>query len=243
MKKPITSLKLFIRTAYLTIFAGALIYSANAATFTVTNTSNAGAGSLRQAIISANATLAVTDSIHFNIPGAGPHTITLLSALPQITSPVHISGYVAQTGASPGTIFGRSIRIQINAGNFTDGNNGIFHYQAGASGSSLSGIAIYNTGSLVAAVALDQSISDIHIWGNYFGLLANGTLPAAGGEMKGDIIVLEHDDVTTTTISNISIGTNGDGVNDANEGNVIGNSTTNLNGGEGINLWGGLSTV
>ncbi len=61
-------------------------------TFTVTNTNNSGAGSLRQAILDANA-LAGTDTITFNIAGAGPHTINLLSALPTITGSVMIDGW------------------------------------------------------------------------------------------------------------------------------------------------------
>ena len=52
-----------------------------AATFTVTNTSDSGPGSLRQAILDANA-LEGDDLIRFNIPGPGVHTITPTSALP-----------------------------------------------------------------------------------------------------------------------------------------------------------------
>ena len=46
-----------------------------AATFTVTNTNDSGAGSLRQAILDANANPGL-DTIAFNIPGSGVHTIT-----------------------------------------------------------------------------------------------------------------------------------------------------------------------
>ena len=53
-------------------------------TFTVTNTNDSGAGSLRQAILDAN-THAGLDKITFNIAGSGVHTIAPLSALP--TSP------------------------------------------------------------------------------------------------------------------------------------------------------------
>ncbi len=63
----------------------------------VTNTSNAGAGSLRQAILDSNADTGDRDTIVFNIPGSGVQTITLLSALPQITQPVVIDG-TTQTG-------------------------------------------------------------------------------------------------------------------------------------------------
>ena len=54
------------------------------ATFTVVNNSDTGAGSLRQAIIDANATVA-NDIIDFNFAtGTSPFTITLAAALPNI---------------------------------------------------------------------------------------------------------------------------------------------------------------
>ena len=57
--------------------------------------------SLREAIDAANAN-AGTDTIAFDIPGAGPHTIQPSSELPTITDPVIIDGYT-QPGASPNT--------------------------------------------------------------------------------------------------------------------------------------------
>ena len=71
-------------------------------TFTVTNTNDDGPGSLRQAIIDANA-LVGADTIDFNIPGAGVHTISPSSVLPTITDPVIIDGYT-QPGASQNTL-------------------------------------------------------------------------------------------------------------------------------------------
>jgi hypothetical protein len=73
------------------------------ATYVVTNTSDSGAGSLRQAILSANLTTNVPDAIHFNIPGAGPHTISPLTPLPELTDPLVIDGY-SQPGASSNTL-------------------------------------------------------------------------------------------------------------------------------------------
>jgi hypothetical protein len=52
-----------------------------AAAFTVPNISNSGPGSLRQAILDAN-TSPGADTIDFNIPGSGVHTIGPLSPLP-----------------------------------------------------------------------------------------------------------------------------------------------------------------
>src|SRR5262245_31311562 len=62
-----------------------------AATFTVLNTSDSGAGSLRQAIIDANNTPGA-DVISFSIPGTAPYTISPASPLPSITDPVTIDG-------------------------------------------------------------------------------------------------------------------------------------------------------
>jgi uncharacterized protein (TIGR03437 family) len=61
------------------------------AAFTVTNTNDSGAGSLRQAILDANSSLGA-DAINFNIPGTGPFTITLQSDLPIINEAVTIDG-------------------------------------------------------------------------------------------------------------------------------------------------------
>jgi hypothetical protein len=61
------------------------------AIFIVTNTNDSGPGSLRQAIIDANNTPG-TDTVTFNIAGAGLRTITLLSGTPPITSPIVIDG-------------------------------------------------------------------------------------------------------------------------------------------------------
>jgi titin len=61
------------------------------ATFTVSNASDSGAGSLRQALLDSNATPGL-NSVRFNIPGAGVHTIQLLAPLPFITDPVVLDG-------------------------------------------------------------------------------------------------------------------------------------------------------
>lgn len=56
-----------------------------AAVHTVINTNDAGAGSLRQAILDANVDVGPTRTINFAIPGAGPHTIQVLTDMPPIT--------------------------------------------------------------------------------------------------------------------------------------------------------------
>jgi hypothetical protein len=71
----------------LTTVVVAMGLPAAAASYTVTNTDDAGAGSLRQAIIDAN-TAGGSNTITFTVGG----TITLLSELPVITSAVAIDG-------------------------------------------------------------------------------------------------------------------------------------------------------
>ncbi len=65
--------------------------TAPASTFAVTNVNDSGLGSLRQAILDANAHSGA-DEIVFNIPGAGPHTIIPSTALPIISDPITIAG-------------------------------------------------------------------------------------------------------------------------------------------------------
>jgi hypothetical protein len=76
--------------------------AARAATFTVVNTSDSGAGSLRQAILDANANPGL-DTIAFDIPGSGVQTITPATSLPAITDPVLLDGYT-QPGSSPNAL-------------------------------------------------------------------------------------------------------------------------------------------
>lgn len=81
---------------------GAFESSVNdASTIVVTSTSDSGSGSLRQALISANAASG-TQTIQFNLPGTCPQIILLQSPLPDITDSVEIDGY-SQPGASANT--------------------------------------------------------------------------------------------------------------------------------------------
>jgi hypothetical protein len=90
------------------------------ATFTVVNANNAGTGSLRQAITDANATTAA-DTINFNIAGGGSiKTITLATALPELTTPTTVdgrtqAGYTVTTPkirlVGPGTATAEGLRV------------------------------------------------------------------------------------------------------------------------------------
>src|SRR6266567_8549025 len=84
-------------------------------TFAVINTNDSGPGSLRQAILGANANSGL-DTIAFSI-GSGPQTIAPLSPLPTITDPVIIDGTT-----QPGYAGAPLIEISgANAGSGADG--------------------------------------------------------------------------------------------------------------------------
>jgi hypothetical protein len=170
-----------VAVALLGIAIGGSAYGAN---FTVTNTNDAGAGSLRQAITDANGA-AGADVIAFNIPGGGVQTITILTALPHITGPVTIDGYT-QPGASANSLaIGNNAVLLIQlTGNLIDGH--ALHLQGPASGGStvrglvVNGVFLF--GSLVAGyIRIEQSDGNA-VTGNFLGTDPTGTLASSGGD-------------------------------------------------------------
>lgn len=73
------------------------------ATYRVTNTQDAGPGSLRQALLDSNANPTSGNRIEFNIPGNGTQLIQPATLLPIITGAVTVDGYT-QPGASPNSL-------------------------------------------------------------------------------------------------------------------------------------------
>jgi hypothetical protein len=102
------------------------------ATFFVTNTNASGAGSLRQAILDANAFSGGT--IKFNLPGTGVQTISPPSGdLPAITKPVLIDGTT-----QPGFAGQPLIEIEGSSAGLASG----LELDAGSSGSVIRGLII-----------------------------------------------------------------------------------------------------
>jgi len=132
----------------------------------VTNTTDAATGgSLRACIIWANGNVGA-DTISFNIPGAGPHTIMPTSAYPGITDPVIIDGSTEPDFVSDpiieidGTSAGTTHALQLNAG---------------SDGSTIRGLVINNFN----ARAIHVVSSNNTIAGNWFGLDDDGMTAAS----------------------------------------------------------------
>lgn len=144
------------------------------AVFTVTNTADSGPGTLRSAITNANA-LPGLDTIEFAIPGPGPHTIQLTTALPSIVDPVVINGY-SQAGASSNSLaVGNNAVLQIRLSGGGTVNTGL---RIQAAGSAVYGLAILDfTGAGIYLL----SGTNIVIQGNFIGLDVDGATVRGNG--------------------------------------------------------------
>jgi len=157
--------------------AGLFPAVASAAVFTVTNTSDSGAGSLRQAITDANANAGL-DTISFNIPGAGVHTIALTSSLPPITDPVVLDAYT-QPGASANTLAvgdNAVILIKVDGGT----TNPIFFFDTGSGGTTIRGFSIVQAapgGGLI----FDVRTANNTFTGNFVGVDPTGNTAQVSG--------------------------------------------------------------
>ncbi|MEM7312124.1 MAG: DUF4347 domain-containing protein, partial [Planctomycetota bacterium] len=170
------------------------------ATFTVTNTDDDGSGSLREAIEQANATAGI-DTIEFAIVGGAVNTIELDSALPAITEAIIIDGW------SDSDYGGDGVPVIIIDGSNAGIANGL--NLSGADGSTVRGLSIINFE--LNGVRLDSD--NTLIYGNYIGVEVDG-VTAAGNALNGILLMG----------SGNTIGTNGDGMDDAFERNVIGDN-------------------
>ena len=170
---------------------------ASAATFTVTNTNDSGAGSLRQAITDANAA-AGADTIAFDIPGSGVHTIVPASALPTITEAVTIDGYT-QTGAlanSNGPALGTNAQLMIEIdGSNTGVNNtdAVLTFGAASGGSVVRGLVVNRAPNAGIHVS---GANGVVIEGNFI-----GTNPAGTGALPNVLAgILIHNAASNVTV-------------------------------------------
>lgn len=185
---PIRRPALAILVGFLSCLAASEVTSA--APFTVTNTNDSGPGSLRQAILDANAAGGL-DSILFNIPGGGVHTITPATDLPTITGPVLIDGY-SQPGTAVNThptATNAVLRIELAGTSSSPGNYGL-EFACGAVGSTVRGLVI-NRYPLYAIAAFN--CGGITVQGNFFGTDATGRIRRSSGygiEAGGSNVVI-----------------------------------------------------
>ena len=198
------------------------------AVFTVTNTLDAGAGSLRQAMLDANA-MAGPDDIEFDIAGAGPHTIQPTSALPDITEELHIDGFTqdgsVENTAGLGMPSNATFQIEID-GSLAGSTNG---FLVDADGSSLRGLVI-NRFSLngIRLESNDNVVSDNFIGTDVTGQAALGNLDgvlvfnSSSNEIRSNLlsgnlrdgVLLFFPDTSFNIVEGNFVGTNRDGTAD-----------------------------
>jgi hypothetical protein len=169
-----TTVKVLAIAVLMAVLAASLLVAAKpsyaSTTFTVINTKDSGAGTLRQAMFDANITPGV-DVINFNIAGTGVKTITPTTALPKITEAVTINGY-SQPGAHPNTkAIGSDAVLKIEL--------------SGGSAGAVDGLWITASNSTVKGLAINRWYRGIRIEGsastgnrvvgNYLGTDASGT--------------------------------------------------------------------
>ena len=146
--------------------------AASAAVLTVTNLGDNGPGSLRQAILDANANPGA-DTINFNLPGSGMQTIGLTNALPDITNTVVINGY-SQPGSSANSLVNgdnAAILIRLDGYKFSNTSpTGLNFSGAGASGSSVRGLCLIR---FYYGIKINEA-PNITIAGNWVGMDVDG---------------------------------------------------------------------
>lgn len=128
----------------------------------VVNTNNTGQGSLRRALLNANA-IAGMSIVEFAIFGAAPYTIQPVSALPTITDPIIIDGW-SQPGWAGAPI------IELDGTNAGVGISGLI---ITAGSSTVRGLVINRFGG--EGISLTTNGGNL-IVGNYLGTDATGTI-------------------------------------------------------------------
>src|SRR5215831_17838643 len=158
-----------------------LSVTVSAATFQVTTTADNGdnvnptAGSLRKAILDANANPGA-DDIVFLIAGSGVQTISPPTRLPNITDPVTIDGYT-QNGASKNSIFDGDnavLKIEINGANAGAGFAGIGFTITGGS-TTIRGLVINRFQAYGIQIGVNGPGNN-HIEGCFIGTDPTGTI-------------------------------------------------------------------
>lgn len=203
--------------------------------------------SLRGAIAKANKTAdnaAGPDEIRFNIPGAGPHTISPTSSLPGITGPVTIDGYREPDSAPANSASKAVLKIELSGANAADQFATGLHLDAGANGTTIKGLVINRWSGF--GVVVDARNAAIE--GNFIGTNTAGDA-ALGNGVAGVRVRSSGNLIGGTGIEarNIVSGNNDDGIvisgsnatGNRIEGNRIGTDATGtsaLGNEQGVNI-------
>ena len=181
--------------------------------FTVTNTNDSGAGSLRQAILDANAQPGL-DTISFNIPGGGLKTIAPLTVLPALNDDTVLDGYTQPGAAVNMLALGSNATLLIelsgqNVPNVAGQENGILI----SSGTSyVSGLIINRWNSY--GVFVQSGGGGSTIVGNWVGPSATGT--SVGANNQFGVLIDGADGVRIGTAAprdrNVISGNDGNGI-------------------------------
>jgi parallel beta-helix repeat protein len=179
-------------------------------TLTVTNANDSGSGSLRQAILDANANPDYS-FINFDIPGGCPQTIAPASALPTITQGVRIDAY-SQPGSAANThaTADNATRCVILAGGGVIAT-GLDYAGPLASQFWLQGIAI--GGFTGAGLRLSGGTDDL-VWGNQFGGKVGATTLAGNGSGIVLTVLAESASIGGDAVvqRNVIAGSSGNGI-------------------------------
>lgn len=205
--------------------------TAKAATFTVTNTADSGAGSLRQAVLDSNAA-AGSDTIVFDSSFNSPQTITLASVI-TINPATDDSLTITGPGANLLTVSGNNVtRHFINSSGDTASISGLTLTAGRVSGS---GGAIQNNGILtVTNLVINANMATNNFGGGIFSgggttlnvvncIISNNTSLLGGGIINNGGTVA----ITGSTISN-NITTSTDGSFRSGGGIFAASGVTNL---------------
>jgi hypothetical protein len=162
--------------------------SADAMTFTVTTTVDGGAGSLRQAILDANAA-GGADTIEFAIAGAGVHTIVLASQLPAVSAELTIDGY-SQPGSLQNTRAPDQGGLDTQLAIELDGNGQIgFWLQGSSTALTVQGLAMHGFSDAIIGNNGGTDASQLHVYGNFIGTAVDGSaLPGPGAGNSGSAL-------------------------------------------------------
>lgn len=163
-----------------------------ATVLTVTNTNDTGPGSLRQALIDANAAPNV-NRIHFNISGACPRVITLASLLPTIAEPVIIDGYTQPGSSRNSAVLGNSatLCVVLDGANQITGAYGLNVATTASPDATVSIEGLGFSGHSIAAVQFaggrDHRLAGSQVGGSFgsYTALPSGTGVRVGGSTQG----------------------------------------------------------